>query len=890
MTGWRLGEEAMMNKSLVIRFALSAMLAVSVAVVGCDDGGGGGSGGTAGTGGTAGDGGTGGDGGMGGGGIGGGGIGGIGGTGGSEVGAVTADPEGTTFNPTIQVELTTMGGDPIYYTTDLSEVLDEDGVLQGTEYTGPITLSATAVLKFLAVLDPGAGGNGGDSGASYSPQQMEGYTLTETPIRTEWAKSGHGDITAEAWRHWDEDGAVSSRCAKCHGPQGNDDPKPDVGFLEYAATGANTLAAPLPLGIDCVNCHQTFPTIYSNLAQFGLPEGALEPVSFPSTEEASLYSSSNICLVCHQGRESGKDVQDEIDADDGEGPYSFTNIHYYAAAASFFGGETVGGFQYVGEEYRPRNTFPSHPDDFSNCVGCHMRNAEGGEMHTWEPAVDSCISCHDGTSFETLGGSPGQNYTNIQALLPELYAAIQAYAATEITGPNGEDGWPITYNASRYPYWFDEDGNGYRQFDAKLLPAAYNYQVGLKDPAGFVHNGTYLQQLFHDSIVDLGGSTSVEVPGRGEFSIEGAAVGTLLKSQQWQISGHGAAGSEPFRHWDEDYEPDGYTPSGISASCTRCHSTPGFEEYAMGDPTTGTMPTTAVDCWSCHNNFNLFEFPETRYDVPGTNDGLDPIVFPSGDTATFTGIANATGNSNMCMGCHQGRSSKVQVDDATPNMAVQTPTDYASYDFINIHYFAAGATFFGSDVQGGYEYTDSTYRGKNTFVGLHTQDGRTLIDCVGCHMNAASAPADKKRHTFLPRVEDCNDCHSGSTFQDLSGSPSDNFREIEALTADVYEAIQDYAVNGLPQSSPVIYDPAAYPYWFKDNGQGANYGNRYRDFDFDMLTAAYNYQVALKDPGGYIHNGDYIEQLLWDSTCLMGGDPSTLVPSRPTDCPPVAAP
>jgi len=254
-------------------------------------------------------------------------------------------------------------------------------------------------------------------------------------------------------------------------------------------------------------------------------------------------------------------------------------------------------------------------------------------------------------------------------------------------------------------------------------------------------------------------------------------------------------------------------------------------------------------------------------------------VFPSGDTASFDN------NSNMCMGCHQGRASGVTVADATPNSAVQTPTNYDSYDFINIHYYAAGATLFGSVVNAGYEYPGSTYRGQNTFVGLHTQDGRTLVDCVGCHMNASDDTNQKQRHTFLPRVEDCNLCHSGSEFRDLSGSPGDNFREIEALTGDLYEAIQDYAINGLPQASPVFYDPIAYPYWFKDNGEGASFGNRYRDFDFDMLTAAYNYQVALKDPAGYIHNGNYIEQLLWDSTCLMGGDPSTLVPSRPADCP-----
>ena len=53
-----------------------------------------------------------------------------------------------------------------------------------------------------------------------------------------------------------------------------------------------------------------------------------------------------------------------------------------------------------------------------------------------------------------------------------------------------------------------------------------------------------------------------------------------------------------------------------------------------------------------------------------------------------------------------------------------------------------------------------------------------------------------------------------------------------------------------------------------------------------MLTAAYNYQVAEKDPAGYIHNGAYVQQLLFDSICALGGTPSIArVPDRPASCP-----
>ena len=310
----------------------------------------------------------------------------------------------------------------------------------------------------------------------------------------------------------------------------------------------------------------------------------------------------------------------------------------------------------------------------------------------------------------------------------------------------------------------------------------------------------------------------------------------------------------------------------------------------MGDTTTSQYPTTGVDCWACHNQTDLFADPATRYSDLVTNPGLEDIVFPSGDTASLDN------NSNMCMGCHQGRSSTVQVDDATPNGTVQSPTDYDSYNFINIHYYAAAATLFGTDVRGGYEYLLSTYSDQNTFPGIHDADGRHLVDCVGCHMDSSTArnpaaPNETEKHTFMPAIEDCTFCHSdnGGGFQDLSGAPSRNFRDVEQLKGDLLDAIEAYAIIGLPQESRIFYEGHTYPYWFKcdsdetcDNKVGANYGNRYTDFDFDMLTAAYNYGVADKEPAGYIHNAAYIEQLLYDSTLLMGGTPTVTPPLRPS--------
>jgi hypothetical protein len=160
-------------------------------------------------------------------------------------------------------------------------------------------------------------------------------------------------------------------------------------------------------------------------------------------------------------------------------------------------------------------------------------------------------------------------------------------------------------------------------------------------------------------------------------------------------------------------------------------------------------------------------------------------------------------------------------------------------------------------------------------------DAEHLVDCVGCHMNADIAD-EAKKHTFLPKVADCSTCHPGSSFPTLANSPSNNFDDIEALTDDLLPAIEAYAetgdpLTGLPKDSPVQYIEDEHPYWFFADLPPTD-ATAYVDFDFDMLTAAYNYHLALKDPAGYIHNGVYIKQLLYDSIVLMGGTPSVTRP------------
>ena len=93
-----------------------------------------------------------------------------------------------------------------------------------------------------------------------------------------------------------------------------------------------------------------------------------------------------------------------------------------------------------------------------------------------------------------------------------MYAQMQAYGMAK--------GAPIGYKSHSYPYFFqDLNANGKiepeeanrsnaYQFDAKMLRAAYNYQMSLKEPHGYIHNSRYTAQLMVDSIEHLGGDVS----------------------------------------------------------------------------------------------------------------------------------------------------------------------------------------------------------------------------------------------------------------------------------------------------------------------------------------------------------------------------------------------
>ena len=438
-------------------------------------------------------------------------------------------------------------------------------------------------------------------------------------------------------------------------------------------------------------------------------------------------------------------------------------------------------------------------------------------------------------------------YYEVEGLREILYAEILAYSANTA-------GAARVYDSHSYPYFFNDTNangavdegeaafpNAYSTWTPRLLKAAYNYQVSLKDPGAYAHGGKYIIQLMYDSIADLGGDVSA-----------------LARSD----AGHFAGNTEAFRHWDSEEEGNGVVPFG----CVKCHTATGLPDFlAAGGSTmvSATGATTIVGlspapasngfaCSTCHDGAN---FPD-RYTI-------NSVVFPSGKTVSYGG-KDADGNflpddSNLCISCHQGRESTTSMNASLRGKDLDTVD--AKIRFKNIHYFAAGATLFGSDVQGAYMYEGKEYAGMN----LHASEEGKANKCQDCH----------DVHALEPKVESCETCHDTTdpttireTDVDYDGD-SDVTEgisgEIATLTEALYAQMQVYseAHGGI-----ISYDSHAYPYFFGADGQG------YAAWTPRLVKAAFNYQYVQKDPGAFAHNPKFVIQFLIDSIEDLGGNVS----------------
>jgi hypothetical protein len=658
----------------------------------------------------------------------------------------------------------------------------------------------------------------------------------EIPFLEEWLSSGHADASAEAFVHWDEESPaeVPENCAKCHSTPG---------YLDFvgadgSAAGAVDAAAPIGTTVECVACHNDVTLTMNN-------------VVMPSGAEITGLGDESRCMQCHQGRASKVQVDESIAAanvadDDTVSPdLGFTNIHYYAAAASKYGTLAMGGYQYEGKSYD--GNF-AHVEAFDTCIECH-------DSHTLQVKVEECQACHEGVaSVEDLknvrmqgslvdydgdGDTEEGIYYELEGLQTMLFQAIQIYAIEQAQAP-------VIYDVATHPYFFlDTNKNGqadadevngdnrYNAWTPRLAKAAYNYQMSLKDPGAYAHGGKYIIQLLYDSIEDLNTALSNPVD---------------LSEVRRIDDGHFAGSEEAFRHWDAEGQ--------VPGDCAKCHTGVGLPIHLQNGANIAETPANGLLCSTCHNDLTTF----SRYEVA-------EVEFPSGAVLSLDDP-----DANLCLNCHQGRESTVSVNNLIEGLEPDAGDERLR--FLNVHYFAAGATLFGTEAKGAYEYEGKEYVGRFE----HVDEANT---CIECHST----------HGLEVQVELCADCHDGvASEEDLrtireSGDDFDGdgdtgeglAGEIDTMREALYAAVQDYAENNA--GAALAYNPQSYPYFFADangNGEADEGEEAYTAWTPRLLQAAYNYQYSTKDPGAFAHNGLYILQVVYDSLEDIGADVSTM--------------
>ena len=673
------------------------------------------------------------------------------------------------------------------------------------------------------------------------PEACPEYESILPGIEAAWAGSGHADAEAEAFRHWDEEdpAVVSTSCGKCHSTAGSLD------FYGVDGTEAGTVEGESPalenMGIQCAACHNQ-------------ATAAKDSVVMPSGLEITGLGSEARCMECHQGRHSltslnasiteAAGVEDawEADPDAVYDELGFSNVHYYPAAATKYGTLAKGGGEYAGKAYD--GNF-AHVEQFDTCIECHS-------SHTLEVQGEGCVECHGEGEFQDYRMlSSAVDYDGdgdieegisyeISGLAEILLAEIEAYAAAN------SDLVEIAY-IGNYPYWGAANEGEELLWTPRLARAAYNYQLAIKDPGNFAHGGKYTIQLVYDSIEDLGGYISL-----------------LNRDDHGNFQGS----AEAFRHWDPGTRAGGV----VSGDCARCHSSDGLPTYHAEGVNISTAPANGFLCETCHGGE---EWPALR--------AFTSVTFPSGMM-----VSPVEGDvSVVCMQCHQGRESGADVDEAIESGLVKAAAAFEEavtaakeagepapvetepdgtvlpgQGFLNVHYFAAGATRYGSEAGGGYEYADKEYVGVFAHVpGIDT--------CVACH----------DAHKLELKTEQCLTCHAGlEDVHDIRMSEVDFdgdgdaaegiYGEIDTMKEALYTAIIAYSID-TEVTNEVAY-LNNYPYW------GAANDGEDLFWTPTLLRSAYNYQYVKKDPGGFAHNGAYVLQLLYDSIEAVGGDVSAM--------------
>ncbi|GFE60346.1 cytochrome C [Geobacter sp. AOG2] len=405
--------------------------------------------------------------------------------------------------------------------------------------------------------------------------------------RQQWSRSGHGDTESGARTTYDFKTRGSSIvakdnfgnfCVRCHTTTGyityvssgfsdvNALPDFDGTRSNYpaASSGSTSYMDKSRELTNCNACHddgrpndgsaysgklRVVPTVtvYYNFSATknlaGIHDRAWD-VKYSKTllnHKNNDYGASNICVVCHSGRELG--LIAKIANANG---LDFTNVSYRSlfshdgvAAVTLAG---IGGFQFYSSasKYAIQSYFKHDligTADSGNiggsngpCIGCHLKNSLS---HYFLPVtrdvngtildivsnaqVCSNAACHSSTNVNSALWVAGAN-GNLQAIKNGFAAAMEALnqmllspgqnPANKLkptaTGAYKTD-WTLAFGNAVVPGSGDPRSGLSASSDiitqaAYTFGAAFNYEMLMADSGAYAHNSLYAKRLIYDSL------------------------------------------------------------------------------------------------------------------------------------------------------------------------------------------------------------------------------------------------------------------------------------------------------------------------------------------------------------------------------------------------------
>lgn len=345
-------------------------------------------------------------------------------------------------------------------------------------------------------------------------------------INRDWAASGHGDMTAGPWtRNW----SLSSYafCQRCH---------TTTGFMNYANANAagdtatvsniwNGLVSNFtntnwkPEMLKCNGCHTSNrgalrnPGAYN--ATYGFRAGSPAKIYAYIRHQYPDASSSNVCILCHSGRNSGETIHVLNTAQAGTtatvnfANQSVSTAHDMTAAGSLFG---AIGYEYDGRNYANPSSYRhgeigtaavSNTGTSGPCVGCHMHRTGMSASHLFTAVSKSadtitnvssevCFNCHAGSSTG-LADTIETERLAFEDALQALDAQLRLVSL--VTG----SAFPRGTNATNWLSPGDSDNTG-NTTGKNNMGAAFNRSFLLNENGAFVHNSKYVKRLIYDSI------------------------------------------------------------------------------------------------------------------------------------------------------------------------------------------------------------------------------------------------------------------------------------------------------------------------------------------------------------------------------------------------------